>query len=299
LLHPDSARNRLVGIGLISLCFLLFTLLDGTAKWLVTVMPVFMVVWLRFVTHAIFQGALLFPIKGLSLVRTKHLRWHLLRALMFMLMTGMNFFALQYLQLTVTASIFFTVPIIVALISARALNEKLDTGRWIAIIAGFSGVLFIVHPWGADFHPAMLLAVGNALLYALFNLMTRRLAAYDSPETIGYLPAVGAAIALTPLAIAFWEWPEGMLEWTLACMLGVLGGLGHYLLALAHRYAPAAVIAPFLYQQVIYMGLFGYLVFGDVPGPAVWTGAAVVIASGLYLFAREKNSPVAHASSRR
>jgi drug/metabolite transporter (DMT)-like permease len=292
LLHADSARNRLIGIGLVSLCFLLFTVLDGTAKWLVTVMPVFMVVWLRFVMHAIFQGVLLFPIKGMALVRTRHLRWHLLRAAMFMVMTGMNFWALQYLQLTVTASIFFTVPIIIALYSARVLGEKLDAGRWIAIVAGFSGVLFIVHPWGSDFHPAMLLAIGNAVLYAMFNLMTRRLAAYDSPETIGYLPAVGAAIALTPLAIAVWEWPEGWLEWTLACLIGVLGGLGHYLLALAHRYAPSSVIAPFLYQQIIYMAAFGYLVFGDVPSRSVWAGAAVVIASGLYLFWRERNLAV-------
>ena len=79
-----------------------------------------------------------------------------------------------------------------------------------------------------------------------------------------------------------------MLEWTLACLLGVLGGLGHYLLALAHRYAPASILAPFLYQQVLYMALFGYLVFGDVPGPNVWAGAAIVIASGLYLFVRER-----------
>jgi drug/metabolite transporter (DMT)-like permease len=289
LLHADSARNRLIGIGLVSLCFALFTVLDGTAKWLVTVMPVFMVVWLRFVTHAIFQGVLLFPIKGMALVRTRHLRWHLLRGAMFMLMTGMNFWALQYLQLTVTASIFFTVPIIIALYSARVLGEKLDAGRWIAIVAGFAGVLFIVHPWGADFHPAMILAIGNAVLYAMFNLMTRRLAAYDSPETIGYLPAVGAAIGLTPFAIAVWEWPEGALEWTLACLLGVMGGLGHYLLALAHRYAPSSVIAPFLYQQIVYMAAFGYLVFGDVPSRSVWAGAAVVIASGLYLFSRERN----------
>jgi drug/metabolite transporter (DMT)-like permease len=118
--------------------------------------------------------------------------------------------------------------------------------------------------------------------------MTRRLAAYDSPETIQYLPAVGAAILLAPFAIAGWESPQGWLEWTIACFMGVLGGLGHYLLAAAHRYAPATVIAPFLYQQVLYMALLGYLVFGDVPAPPVWIGAAIVIASGLYLFARER-----------
>jgi drug/metabolite transporter (DMT)-like permease len=288
LLQSDSARNRLIGIGLVSVCYLLFSLLDGSAKWLVGSMPVIMVVWLRFVTHAVFAGIVLFPVKGVSLVKTNHLRWHALRALMFMAMTGINFWALQYLQLTVTASIFFSVPIMIALASASVLGEKLDPGRWIAILAGFAGVLVIVRPWGEEFHPAMLAAVVNAILYAMFLLMTRRLAAYDSPETIQYLPAVGAALGLTPFALAAWESPSGGLEWTVACLLGVLGGFGHYLLALAHRYAPSSVIAPFLYQQVIYMALFGYLVFGDVPSPGVWIGTPIVIGSGLYLFARER-----------
>jgi drug/metabolite transporter (DMT)-like permease len=288
LLHADSARNRLTGIGLVSLCYLLFSLLDGSAKWLVGSMPVIMVVWLRFVTHAVFGGAVLLPIKGKALFRTRHVRWHLVRALMFMAMTGINFWALQYLQLTVTASIFFSVPIMIALASALLLNEKLDAGRWSAIVAGFAGVLIIIRPWGADFHPAMIASVVNAILYAVFLMMTRRLAAYDSPETIQYLPALGAAVGLAPFAIAAWESPSGWLEWTVACLLGVLGGFGHYLLALAHRYARSSVIAPFLYQQVIYMAVFGYVVFGDLPSPGLWTGAAIVITSGLYLFSRER-----------
>ena len=288
MLQADSARNRLTGIGLVSLCYLMFSLLDGSAKWLVGSMPVIMVVWLRFVIHAVVGGAVLFPLRGISLIRTRHLRWHMLRALMFMAMTGINFWALQYLQLTVTASIFFSVPIMIALASAVLLGEKLDAGRVLAIVAGFAGVLVIVRPWGAEFHPAMLASVVNAILYAGFMMMTRRLAAYDSPETIQYLPAVGAAIGLAPFALAAWQSPSGWLEWTVACLLGVLGGFGHYLLALAHRYAPSSVIAPFLYQQVIYMALFGYLVFGDVPSPGLWLGAAIVIGSGLYLFSRER-----------
>jgi drug/metabolite transporter (DMT)-like permease len=288
LLHADSARNRLIGIGLVSLTYLLFSLLDGSAKWLVGTLPVIVVVWLRFAMHVVIAGLVLFPVRGIGLVKTRHLRWHALRALMFMAMTGINFWALQYLQLTVISSIMFSVPIMIALASAPLLGEKLDAARWVAIIAGFAGVLVIVWPGSAEFHPAMLASVVNAVLYAAFMMMTRRLAAYDSPETIQYLPAVGAAIGLTPFALAAWESPSGLLEWTVACLLGVLGGFGHYLLALAHRYAPASVIAPFLYQQVVYMALFGYLVFGDVPSPAVWLGAAIVIASGLYLFYREK-----------
>jgi drug/metabolite transporter (DMT)-like permease len=288
MLQADSARNRLTGIALVSLCYMCFTLLDGSAKWLVTSMPVIVVVWLRFLMHAVFASALLLPLRGSSLVKTRHWRWHALRAVMFVLMTGINFWALQYLQLTITSSIFFLVPILTVLMAMPMLGEKIDAGRWAAIAAGFAGVLVIVRPGSADFHPAMLLSLVNAVLYAVFNLMTRRLAAYDSPETIQYLPAVGAALLLAPFALAAWESPGGWVGWTLACLMGAIGGIGHYLLALAHRYAPATVIAPFLYQQVLYAALFGYLVFGDVPAPAVGIGAAIVIASGLYLFARER-----------
>jgi drug/metabolite transporter (DMT)-like permease len=290
VLHADSAQNRLIGIGLVSAAYVLFTLLDGSAKWLVGSMPVIMVVWLRFVMHAVVASAVLLPLRGASLVVTRYWRWHALRALMFITMTGINVWALQYLQLTVTSSIFFSVPIIIAVIGALFFGERLDAGRWAAILVGFAGVLFIVRPGSAGFHPAMLGSLVNAVLYAFFMLMTRRLAAYDSPETIQYLPAVGAAVLLTPLALARWEWPDGWLEWAVACLLGVFGAVGHHLLALAHRYAPASVIAPFLYQQVMYMAIFGYVVFGDVPPAAVGIGALIVIASGLYLFQRERRS---------
>lgn len=290
MLQADSARNRLVGIGVVSCTYLVFTVLDGSAKWLVGSLPVVMVVWLRFVMHVVIGGALLFPLRGRALVRTRYWRWHALRAVMFAAMTGINFWALQYLQLTVTSSIFFTVPILIALISTTMLGEKLGAARWVAIVAGFAGVLVITRPGTAAFHPAMLASFANAIMYAIFMLLTRRLAAYESPETIQFLPAVGAALLLTPFALAGWEWPETPVQWTVACLLGVFGGTGHYLLALAHRYAPSSVLAPFVYQQVVYMAIFGYLVFGDVPGAPVWIGAAIVIASGLYLFHRERFS---------
>ena len=289
MLHADSARNRIVGIGLVSLCYVCFTISDGSAKWLVGGLPVVMVVWLRFVTQVVLAGALLFPVMGSSLLRTQHLRWHIVRSVMFVGMTGINFWALQYLQLTVTTSIFFTVPLLIALMSSVLLRERLDPGRWLAILAGFAGVLVIVRPGSAEFHPAMLASLVNAVLYAIYMMMTRRLAAYDSPETIQYLPAAGAAILVTPFAIAGWEWPDGVLEWGVACLIGTIAGAGHYLLAVAHRYAPASVLSPFLYQQVLYMALFGYLVFGDVPSPTLAAGAVVVIASGIYLFYRERS----------
>ena len=290
MLHADSARNRLTGIGLISLTYMLFTLLDGSAKWLVQSVPVIVVVWLRFLSQTVLASALLFPLRGAALVRTRHLRWHVARGLMFCAMTGINFWALQYLPLTVTASIFFTVPILIALMSAPLLGERMDARRWAAILIGLAGVLVIVRPGSAAFHPAMLLSLVNAVLYAAFNLMTRKLAAYDSAETIQFLPALVASVVLAPFALVLWDSPTGWFEWTLLCLMGVFGGTGHYLLAVAHRHAPASTLAPFLYQQILYMALFGYLVFGTVPDPAVWAGAAIVIGSGLYLFARERRA---------
>lgn len=291
MLHADSARHRLRGIGLISLTYVFFTLLDGSAKWLVATLPVLQVVWLRFATHALFSAAALLPRHGRALFRSRRPLLQGLRTLILLTMTALNFTALQYLQLSVTTSIFFVSPILVALISATVLREPLDFGRWCAILGGFAGVLVIVQPGADTFHPAMLLSVVNATLYALFNLVTRNLAAYDSPETTNVLSALGATVALAPFAFVAWQTPAGWAQWAVACLLGVFGGIGHHFLAVAHRHARASVLAPFLYPQVLYMSVFGYLVFGDVPGPNVIYGATIVIGSGLYLFHRERRGP--------
>jgi drug/metabolite transporter (DMT)-like permease len=166
----------------------------------------------------------------------------------------------------------------------------MDRARWIAIAVGFLGVLIIVRPGTQGFHPALLLSIINAFLYALFNLMTRQLAAHDSPETTQFYSSIGATLAITPFALAAWQAPPGALQWTILVLIGLAGGLGHYFLALAHRYAPASVLGPFLYQQILWMVLLGYLVFGDVPDAAVVLGGAVVIASGAYLLYRERSA---------
>ena len=288
MLHADSSRNRLVGIGFISLTYICFTLLDGNAKWLIRAVPVLEVVWIRFVSHALLSAGLLLPIHGRALLASRRLKLQVVRGLLMVSMTALNFTALQYLQLTVTSSIFFSVPIIIALLSVPLLGERMDARRWVAIVIGFCGVLVIVRPFGAGFHPAMLLAVTNAFIYAVFNMMTRRLAAYDKPETTQFLSALVPAIGLAPFALAVWQAPPDALHWTLMLMLGVFGGVGHYFLALAHRYASASTLAPFMYPQVLYMAIFGYLVFGDVPRWPVAVGAAIVIGSGFYLLQRER-----------
>ena len=272
---------------MVSVTTLCFAALDSTAKWLVLALPVFQVVWLRFVMHALLGILVLTPRYGMTLYRAKEPRLQLLRALMQAVMTALNFWALQYLQLDVTGAIQFSVPILIAVISARLLDERLDARRWIAILIGFAGVLLIVRPGSQGFHPAIILSLINAVLYALFNMLTRRLAATELPATTQLWSAMGAAVMLTPFGLMEWTSPQDWVTWTLVLSMGIYGGLGHLMVTQAHRYASAAVLGPFLYQQIIYMTLLGWLIFGHVPDMAVMGGAAIVVASGLYLLYRE------------
>lgn len=278
-----DVHQRRIGIALVSLATFCFAALDACAKWLVQSLPVAEVVWLRFALHVVLMAAILAPTRGAALVRVASWRLQGLRALMMVAMTALNFAALRWLQLAETAAIQFSVPILIAVLSAFMLHEQLDARRWLAIGVGFAGVLLVVRPGAQGFHPAIGLAIINALLYAAFNLLTRRMAASETPESMQWLSALGAALAAAPLALAQWQWPAGWLAWAVIVTCGLMGGVGHLAVAHAHRHASAAVLGPFLYQQILYMSFWGWLVFAQVPDALVVAGAAVVVLSGLYL----------------
>jgi drug/metabolite transporter (DMT)-like permease len=286
-LFSDTSRNRQIGIALVTVTTLMFAVLDTSAKWLVQTLPVLQVVWLRFVFHTLLTTAIFMPSMGVGLFKIHNPRLQLLRGVMLALMTGLNFFALQYLQLAETGAVQFSVPILIALISALWLHEKLDLKKWLAICMGFAGVLVIIRPGSNGFHPAILLSIMNALLYAAFNLMTRRLAGSDHPISTQLASAMVPSVVLAPFAIWYWQTPDTWQVWCILVLAGLTGGLGHAASALAHRYATAAVLGPFLYQQIIYMSLGGWLIFDQIPDTAVILGAAIVVLSGLYLLWRE------------
>ena len=283
MLHLDTADNRRIGIALVTLTTLCFATLDACAKWLVQDLPVLQVVWLRFLFHVLLASALLAPRYGRELVRVRNWKLQGLRALILGSMTALNFWALQYLQLAETGAIQFSVPLLIALLSAWWLGEHLDARHWLAIIFGFVGVLLVIRPGSQAFHPAILLSVINAVLYAVFNMLTRRMVATESAASLQLMSAVGATVLLAPWALVDWRAPAGWQTWLVIGTCGLCGGLGHFMVAQAHRYASAATLGPFLYQQIIYMTLWGWLIFGQVPGLLVIVGAVIVVVSGLYL----------------
>jgi drug/metabolite transporter (DMT)-like permease len=137
-------------------------------------------------------------------------------------------------------------------------------------------------------HPAAFLSLAGAACYALYSIATRILAAYDSSATTMFYSGIAGLVLVTPLVPWVWSAPSSGLVWIMMAVVGALGALGHWLLILAHARAPAPVLSPFIYTQIIWMIALGYLVFGDLPDRLTLVGAAIVIASGLYLLYRER-----------
>ena len=291
-LFSDSSKNRKIGIALVTLTTLMFASLDTCAKWLVLSLPVLQVVWMRFFTHVIITSLMFAPKMGWSILRLVNIKLQLLRGLMLVVMTALNFVALQYLQLAETGAIQFSVPILIAVLSSWWLKEKLNVASWIAIWVGFVGVLVIIRPSSHTFHPAIFLSVLNALLYAGFNMLTRRLAETENPVATQLISAVVSSVVLAPIAWMQWQTPQDLLTWCIILLTGLCGGLGHVFAATAHRYASAAFLGPFLYQQILYMTLGGWLVFGQIPDHAVAVGAVIVVASGMFLLWQEMRTKV-------
>ena len=293
--HPSSLADdsrRVQSIGLMVLATLCFAALDTTGKYLIVKegVPVAEVSWLRFVGHVVFSAVVLWPFALKPSLRSAKPMTQILRSVLMAATTGLNFLALRYLQLDQTVTIFFLTPLLVAALAGPLLNEWAGWHRLLAIVAGLVGVLLVMHPGIGTIHWAFLLALGATLGYSLYNVATRYLAAFDPASvTQTYTPLAGL-ILLAPPALAAWHWPDDPFELMLLASLGFWGGLGHWLLIIAHRGAPAPVLAPFIYIGLIWMSTFGFLVFGDVP--TLWTlsGAAVVIVSGLYLLARERKA---------
>jgi drug/metabolite transporter (DMT)-like permease len=267
----------------------LFTLIDTSAKWLIMAgLPAMQIVFSRYV--GAFLTALIFfiPRRGLGEFRSNRPWIQVLRALALLGSTVFNFLALRYLPITLTIAMFFAMPIVVTLLSIPILGERVGLRRFLAVLTGFIGVLVIVQPWGAQFHWAVFLSIGALFSASTYFVLTRLLAGIDNNSTSQLWTNGLATLALAPIALQNAVWPENTLNMLVFLFIGFLGGVGHILATLAFRFAQASVLAPVTYVQVIYATAAGYLVFNTLP--TIWTaiGTAIIIASGVYIWQRER-----------
>ena len=275
------------GIAFIVAAFTIFAGLDTTAKYLVQFYPTQQVVWARYAGHCLFAVLIFWPRNGFALLRTRHLGTQVLRSLCLLLATCTNFVALQYLQLAETSAIFFSTPLLIAVFSVPLLGERIGPRRWTAILVGFIGILIVVRPGLGLIHWAAFLSLMTATGAALYQIITRKLAGVEAAVTTQFYTALIGTLFITPLVPFGWQTPD-LTGWLLMGLVGALGGIGHWMLIVAHRLAPAPILAPFTFSQIVPMVLLGFLVFGDLPDAWTITGAAVVLSSGLYLLYRER-----------
>jgi drug/metabolite transporter (DMT)-like permease len=281
-------RQRLTGIALMCGAVACFGMLDTTAKYLNLHMNTLEVVWARYTGAFLFPFIVSNPWMRPGMLRTARPGLQVFRSCLLLASTVANFTAVKYLQLDQAIAIGFSTPFFVAALSGPMLGEWVRWRRWSAIAVGFVGVMVVTRPGAGGIHPAALLSLCAALCYASYSISTRILARTDSNETtLFYSNLVGAAV-MTPVVFFVWSTPTEPLIIALMVAAGILGSFGHYLLIAGHRLAPAAVLSPFIYTELVWVIALGFLVFGDVPNRWTLAGSAIVVASGLYILHRER-----------
>ena len=279
-----------LGILMMLAAWLFFSMVDTSAKWLaVAGIPAFQLAFMRYASHfAISIGVIAKGGFSLDRFKTDHTWQVVSRALLLVSATLCNFYALRFLPLTVVSAIMFSSPVIVCFLSVSILKEKVGPWRGAAILLGFIGVLIVVRPFGSVFHPAMILIIYNATALAFYSIMTRKLSGIVAVDTMQfYMGAVGTFILL-PFAVWSWVQPETAWGMIVLTSLGVMGWAGHQLLTNAHRFGTANQLMPFTYSYLIYVAIWGYLLFGTVPDGWTVIGAGVIMAAGLIIWKREQ-----------
>jgi drug/metabolite transporter (DMT)-like permease len=284
----EERRRRFIAILMMCATMVCFTGHDASGKWLAASLPTVEIVWARYVFAAIFGLAVLRPFKRPALLRSRRPALQALRSLMLLGSTIGNFLALRQMQLAETSTIQFLWPLFVALLAGPILGEWAGPTRMAAIGVGLIGVLISLAPGAGAFQPVALAAVAGVVCNAFYALLTRVLAAHDAAETtLAWTPLAGVAL-LTPALPFVWITPPTLFVAAGLVMMGLFATAGHGLLILAHQRAPAPVLAPFAYTQLIWMSLAGLAIFGDRPHAATLIGAAVVVGCGLFLISRER-----------
>lgn len=276
-MHPS--RRALVLMLSAVLCF---SSIDATGKYLSGFYPVPQVVWTRYTVHALLMIAFLAPRMGWGLVRTGQLRGQLFRASLLLGSTLCNFGALSFLPLAEVKAISFVSPLLVTMFAVWLLGEQVSPSRWAAVVIGFLGVLFIVRPGSHMLSWAAFLALGTALCYSLYQIMTRKFSDDEDPIVTLFFSAIVGCVVLTLVVPFVWVRPV-LTHVPLFCYLGTAGMVGHFLLIKAMELERASVLSPFGYTQLIWVTLFGYLVFGQWPDSHAFIGMAVIVGSGLYV----------------
>ncbi len=280
-----SRFDRRILVGILFMCGAgsLFPVMNGLVKELGAAYDSTQIVWARVLGHLIFVLILFAPSRGFAILKSAKLPWQIGRSLLLLASTLMFFHAVKDIPLAKAASISFTAPLMVTLLALPILGERIGMARLLAAMVGFAGVLIVIRPGSELFQWASLLIVGSSACYALYQIFTRKVAGFDAPETSVVYSALIGTLITTAIVPFIWTTPVNWQDAVIMASLGVFGGLGHYCVARSLTYAPANIVTPFQYFQLIGSVIVGYFMQNHLPDAWTWLGAAIIIASGLYI----------------
>lgn len=290
-----SRASTLAGIGSIVVATACFAMLDTTVKVVGAVIPVLMALWFRYAIQAVLVTVVMLPLKGRALLRTEHPRYQLLRGCLLLAVSVLSFSSVQLMPVGEFTAIVMITPLAVTLLAVLWLGEHIDPRRWLLVFGGFAGALMVVRPGGGVVGWASLLPLLMVFIYAWFQILTSRLTRTEDPWTVhfytGWVGALGASVVL-PFA---WTTIPDLATFLQLMFIGLMGAIGHFLLILAYARAPASTLTPYLYGQIAFAMLCGWVVFGHVPGTLELAGIALIVgcgASASVWASRERHLPV-------
>lgn len=273
-----------------TLAMVLIPCLNAVAKYLSPTYSTIEITWARYAGHFIFMVIFFIPHRGRLLFQTVHLPAQILRSTLLLASTGFFFSALRFTSMPIATAINFVAPFFVIALARAMLDEPAGWRRWIAALVGLSGALLILRPGSGEVPLAAFLVFGSSICSALYQVLSRSLAAHDPAETsITYIALVGFVL-MSVLAPFDWKTPERWSDGLLLVKFGLFGGFGHYYIVKAFQWGPASVVAPLTYGQLLGAAVLSAVVFGEIPGLLSWIGAAIIVGSGLYILYIEGKS---------
>jgi drug/metabolite transporter (DMT)-like permease len=284
---PARADRPFKGIALVLASTIFLGASDVTAKYLSATLPSIEITWIRFLVFALIMTPAMMPPSPLFAMQTNRLGLHLLRGLTILGASLFFISGLRFLPIAEASATGFVAPLFVTALSIILLSEKVGLRRWIATGVGLIGVLIILRPGSGAFHPAAFFPLVSALAWACTLIITRMMSGTERAVTVmAYSSIVGVCI-LSALVPFVWVTPTWH-DIAFGIFIGVASTAGQWIVVLAFRYADASVLAPFSYTQLLWVSVLGFLIFGEVPDAYTITGAAFIVASGLYTAHRER-----------
>jgi drug/metabolite transporter (DMT)-like permease len=284
---PARADRPFKGIALILASTVFLGASDVTAKYLSASLPSIEIAWIRFLVFALIMSPAMLPGSPLFALRTERRGLHLLRGAALLGSSLFFISGLRYLPIAEASATGFVSPLFVTALSIIFLGEKVGLRRWIATALGLLGVIIILRPGTGAFHPAAFFPLVSALAWACTLIMTRMLSGSERAVTTMTYSSIAGVCILSTLVPFVWVAPTWH-DILFGVFIGVASTAGQWIVVLAFRYADASVLAPFSYTQLLWVSILGFLVFGEVPDIWTITGAAFIVASGLYTAHRER-----------